>query len=248
MELYQSVLDRLTELAEAHPGRREYVRDASRCWQESDKFELVMARDCAFELGGSGKGSANCTIVTTGENMFSGGKIIVVGKELNEITEDTPYARIVILRVDPSLVNRAEDRSSSEKVFRILQKLDFVKYHVFAKGYMIRTSSENFREQVRVEKAAVRNGISFEAVGNCFLKHYLDVDGVQDASILFVTDPSVNYAELLNDARKVHEITLTFSKILEGMPTDCSMCSLKAICDEVEGMRELHFGKEGKSE
>ena len=46
------------------------------------------------------------------------------------------------------------------------------------------------------------------------------------------------------DAKKVHEITMTLSKILEGMPTDCSLCSLKPICDEVEGMKELHFGKE----
>ena len=26
------------------------------------------------------------------------------------------------------------------------------------------------------------------------------------------------------------------------MPTDCGSCSLKPICDEVEGMKELHFG------
>ena len=37
---------------------------------------------------------------------------------------------------------------------------------------------------------------------------------------------------------------MSLSKILEGMPTDCGSCNLKAICDEVEGMRELHFGKE----
>lgn len=25
---------------------------------------------------------------------------------------------------------------------------------------------------------------------------------------------------------------------------DCGSCALKSICDEVEGMKELHFGKE----
>ena len=65
------------------------------------------------------------------------------------------------------------------------------------------------------------------------------------ATVVFFTDPSVDYDALLSDARKVHEITLTLSRILEGIPTDCSLCSLKPICDEVEGMRELHFGKQG---
>ena len=46
--------------------------------------------------------------------------------------------------------------------------------------------------------------------------------------------------------RKVRDITKTLSKILEGMSTDCHTCSLKEICDEVEGLKELHFGKEKK--
>ena len=39
---------------------------------------------------------------------------------------------------------------------------------------------------------------------------------------------------------------MTLSKILEGMATDCHSCSLREICDEVEGLKELHFGKEKK--
>ena len=43
-------------------------------------------------------------------------------------------------------------------------------------------------------------------------------------------------------AKKANDITNTLTHILEGLPTDCSVCSLKGICDEVEGMKELHFG------
>ena len=53
-------------------------------------------------------------------------------------------------------------------------------------------------------------------------------------------------AEMKKDAKKVRDITKTLSKILEGMATDCHSCSLKEICDEVEGLKELHFGKEKK--
>ena len=172
---------------------------------------------------------------------FAESRIIVIGKDLPEITQDTPYARLVILHVDPVTINSDQD---SEKVFRFLQKLDFIKYHVFAKGFMIRVSSENFREQARVSKAALQEGITFEKLGNALLSHYTDVAGVKAATVVFITDPSIDYEQLINDAKKVREITHAFSKILEGMPTDCGLCKLKPVCDEVEGMRQLHFQKE----
>ena len=240
MELYQTILERLETLVDRYPGRKEYAYDETRRWPETERFELVMGRDAAYELGASGKGAANYTCVTTEEGRWDKSRTIVIGRDLPELTEDCSYARLVILQLEPDLLG--ED---SEHAFRTLQKLDFIKYHVYARGYMIRTSTENFREQVRVQKDALQKGITFEQLGNTFLKHYLDVDGVKAATILFFTDPSVDYDALLADAKKVHEITLTLSRILEGIPTDCSLCSLKPVCDEVEGMRELHFGKQG---
>ena len=203
-----------------------------------------MGRDAAYELGSSQKGAANYTCVTTGNGFWEHSGTIVIGPDLNEITTDTSYARLVILNLASDLLGDTSSHQGSEQAFRILQKLDFIKYHVFAKGFMIRTSSENFREQVRVSKEALRQGITFEKVGNAFLRHYLEVDGVKAATIVFLTDPSVDYKALLADAKKAHEIMLTLSRILEGMPTDCSMCHFKPVCDEVDGMRELHFGKQ----
>ena len=245
MELYQTILERLENVLKDHSERREYAYNPSMAWPETERFELVMGRDCAFELGGQGKGAANYTCVTTEEDHWKESGTVVIGKDLQEIREDTSYARLVVLNADPALFGDTSSRKGSEQAFRTLQKLDSVKYHIFAKGYMIRTSTENFREQVRVHKDALKNGISFEKLGNTFLKHYLEIEGIRAATVIFLTDPSVDYEALLADARKVHEITMTLSRILEGIPTDCSMCSLKPICDEVEGMRELHFGKEG---
>ena len=43
--------------------------------------------------------------------------------------------------------------------------MEFVKYHVFPQGYMMRVSPENGREQVRVSKQALKRGISFRNIG-----------------------------------------------------------------------------------
>lgn len=60
--------------------------------------------------------------------------------------------------------------------------------------------------------------------------------------MLFLTGPGYDYPGLLEIAKKASAVTGTLTTILEGLPTDCSVCSLKGICDEVDGMKELHFG------
>ena len=63
-----------------------------------------------------------------------------------------------------------------------------------------------------------------------------------NATVIFVTAPGYDYTGMKDTAKKANDITNTLTTILEGIPTDCSICSLKGICDEVEGMKELHFG------
>ena len=57
----------------------------------------------------------------------------------------------------------------------------------------------------------------------------------------------MDYKALAERAKKSGEVTKTMNKILEGLPEDldCASCSFKPVCDEVEGLKELHFGKEG---
>ena len=63
--------------------------------------------------------------------------------------------------------------------------------------------------------------------------------------LIFATDPPA-LKELIANARQVDAITKTLTHILDGLPTDCGHCTLKPVCDEVEGMRELHMGRKNK--
>ena len=62
--------------------------------------------------------------------------------------------------------------------------------------------------------------------------------------VIFVTDGEL-VEKLKPFAGKVDDITKTLTHILDGLPTDCGHCSMKPICDEVDGMRELHLGRKG---
>lgn len=240
MELYNSIIRKVEDqLGSSTP--RVFPYDPRSAWTDTGNFELVMLRDAAFELGGENKPAVNFTCVTTSPQLVNRDEVLLYGPDLNELKSDSPYARITLLRVGDI---ESDDEGDTEQAFRAIQDMDFVKYRVFPRGYMIRTSSESSREQVRISKDALRSGMSFAKVGNRFIQRYKENPNILNVKLLFITAPDVDYAALGKCAKNVHDITMSLTKILEGMPTDCGSCNLKSICDEVEGMRELHFGKE----
>lgn len=241
MELYNSIIEKVNgHLGSSVP--KKYAYNPDKTWEDVGGNQLIMMKESAYELGGDNKPAVNYACISS-DDYVTEDEIWVYGKDLNEISGSVSFARIVLVKVD-SL--KGEGEEDTEPLFRAIQDIDFVKYHVYPKGYMIRSSSDSFREQVRVSKDAVKKGISFEQVGNSYIKEYKKNPNVLAVRVIFATVDDADYAEMRKDAKKVRDITKTLSKILEGMSTDCHSCSLKEICDEVEGLKELHFGKEKK--
>lgn len=94
-----------------------------------------------------------------------------------------------------------------------------------------------------MSRSALQRGISFRSVGFDFIRRYLKNPNVLKVKLLFVTDLQAPYQRLRACAKKTADITRTLTHILDGLPADCGSCSLKPVCDQVEGMRELHFGR-----
>lgn len=237
MELFNSLIRDTEKVLPSVCRAWEY--DPSSCWKDNGVSELVLQKDAAFELGASGKGSANYILYTTSEELAGNDQVVLYGKDLTELDGNCDFARIVILRVG---VLDAED----EVIYRTLKDIEFSKYHVYPEGYMVRMSPESGREQIRISRDALKKGISFRTIGNRYISEYRKNIHVLSAKVIFITDPSVDYSQLRNFAKKSSDITSTLTHILEGIPTDCSACQLKDICDEVEGMKELHFGIKNK--
>ena len=233
MKLYDPIIKEV--LAALPEGEtKQYPYDTKRIWKDSGESELILKRDAAFELGGNGLPSVNFTAVTT-SGMIKTDEVFLVGPDLDEIGADVPFARIVLLETED--LGEETDR---EKAFAAVRNLNFVRYHVFPKGYMVRVSPEGNQEQVRVSRKVIRAGIRFPYVGASYIRKYREVPEVLHARVIFVTDPAV-VPRLVPYAAKVDDITKTLTHILDGLPTDCGHCAMKPVCDEVEGMRELHL-------
>ena len=270
MQLYDAMILRIRDLQSGMPMAC-HSYDEGKAWPENSDFEMIFQKDVAYELGGGRMMSVNLTCVTENEELFAGNlansaggeesvsvkdQILVYGPDLQELQGDVSYARICEILVRGSeekkgieqSVNSAdlERESDSGRTLKLLQDLDFVKFHVYGKGFMMRTSGQSAREPVRVSRKALQDGITFERMGNTFISHYKKNPNVLAVRVSFITADGFDYAKLSEEGGIAVEIRNSLSKIQKGLPTECSVCDIREICNEVEGLRELHFGKQEK--
>ncbi len=208
-------------------GKGESSFPFSACtWEDVGRNEIVMQKDSAFELQGTG------FELFTSENLGKD-EVILVGKDLKEIKNDVPFARVSLIEL--------EETTDEQKAHDVIRKIEYIKYHYFPKGYMIRTNSMSNAENVRVSKKAIKKGITFSQVGNMLISKYKENKNVKAVKVFFITDESVDFKHLQNVAEKCSEITDALDHVIKDLNLDCNTCKLKVICDEVEGMKELHF-------
>ena len=230
MELFDKYLNSIENLL-APFGAKRFVYNRDKIAPITDKFELILQSDSAYELGGGNNKAVG--LVTVTEKQFDS-ETIVYGKDLSEIKGDTSFAKIVIL----SLKDMENDE---QKFFDLIKELEFVKYKYNVEGFMSRCSGITKREQVRVSKKALKKGLNFESIGNSFIKKYLEFENVKAVKIIYVTESNVDYDSITETVEKIDVATRALNHILDNINLDCAHCNLKPICDEVDGMKELHI-------
>lgn len=232
MELYDAIIkDVVGALAPFTP--KVFPADGEK-WKSSDRNEIIFQHDTAYELGGSKNPSASFTVVTSAQGLFEPDCVKLYGNDLQEIKTDTPYAKIVLIQAD-------DFSDDAMKCYNAIKDIEFVAYDVFLKGVMTRISALDRKEQVRISKTALKEGITFGKIAASYIEAYRKNPHVKAVSVIYVTEDLGIFPMLSANAKKVDDITITLNKVLSGMNFDCATCNLKAICDEVEGLRELHF-------
>lgn len=224
MEFFDSLISEVSALVVKLPLKVFPFR-SDKAWKDIGYNQVILQRDTAFEISGTG-----FNLVTSSETED---EVIVAGADLPEIKKSCKFARVSVLQI--------ENSEDEQKIYNLIRKTEYVKYHYFPEGYMIRTSSRSHQEAVRVSKLAVKNKITFENVGDLLINKYKEIPGVKGVKVVFITDPDTDFHALEEAAKKSNRITETLNHIMNSVKFDCDSCNLKPICDEVEGMKELHF-------
>ncbi len=233
MRLYEEIIAQWQSLLGGFPIRSLPLSDG---WPDTGSRNMILRSDMAYELGGEGFPALGATAVTVGG--FAQDEILLCGPDLPEIRKDVPYARLTVASVRDGL----PDQGSA--LYQAIKKIDFVRYHVNPEGFMTRISAIQGRESARVSRDALKKGLSFSQVGGRMLKSYHENPQIQAVRLIYITDPAFPFGALEETIQKSREITRAIDHAMTAAMTDCNVCSLKKVCDEVEGIRQLHFGQE----
>lgn len=234
MKIYDEIIRKTTDLL-ATSEHRVYSHNPKNAATAGKKNELVLAREAAFELGVGSLPSVSYTMITDNEELLSGDRILLFGKDLTELAKDSSFARITILLTDNI------EENGEQGAYAIIKNIELKKYDVSPEGYMMRASALSNREQVRVSKNAIKADLSFERVGNLFISKYKENKHVRAVTVIFVTLPEAPYAEFERLAGNSVEITRALNHMLADIDMNCHSCEWKPVCEEVEGLKEMHF-------
>ncbi len=228
MNFFDSLIKDVFRLTENLPQKKfSCCKDL---WKDIGYSQVILQRDAAFELSGTGFN------LVTDDELSDG--IVVIGDDLQDIAQNRSFARISLVQI--------ESEKDEQKAYNLIRKIEYVKYHHFPEGYMIRTSSRAHKEAVRVSENALKNGISFQKIGSLLINKYKENSAVKAVRVIFITDIKADYSKLEEIAKKNNSITETLNHVMNSIKFDCDTCNLKPVCDEVEGMKELHFKNASK--
>lgn len=238
MKLYDEAIKGLIESLDLEKARKLNIVNAN--WKAVGDHNLILRADMAYELGGGTEFAVSATGVTCDAGLVQDDEVYLLGPDLTEIHEDISYARIAIVRV------KEDSLGDGDTLYNSIRKIEYVRYHINPEGYMTRISASSKREPVRVGKAALTAGLDFAKVGKMFIDSYHQNENVEAVKLIFITAKDVDYKALSEGAMHIEAITGTIDHILKNVIMDCGSCSLQKICDEVEGLRELHFSASNK--
>lgn len=224
MVLFDDEIKRVYDLLKQLPLKQLAI--TNNLIEDVGSDNMIFKSDTAFELGEIN--SLSFELMTSAIDIEDG--IYLCGKDLNEISSNEDFIRITLLNV-------RDDKLSGNALYDRLEQIKLAKYKVSPKGYMLRTSIGG-KERVRVSNSL---DASFSQIASAYLKEYKKLNYVNNVTIIFIVGKCDLFNDFVKIANKKKEISDTIDHILKGlMINDCDACSVKDLCDEVEGLREIH--------
>ena len=235
MKLFDDVIRQMRDLLPNEVSLSASYR-SELCAKSGDKYAILLRSEAAFELGGSGKPGVSSVVF--GDLDASKDEVLVYGKDLCDLSQDAAFAHLTFIQL--------KEDCEKELRYEQLKDIGFRLFQLYPKGYHIRISPSASKEQVRVAKTALQSEkpLSFLNAGCSLIRLLHEHEDVLHVQTVFITAESADFAGLASLARKAKQITDAVEHTLLPDTLDCASCKMKPVCDEVEGLRELHFKQE----
>lgn len=236
MELFDDLIQKAEALLS---GKRRILPLPKRIWNTLSEETMIFRDEAKIDFGGESRPAVSTLFVTSDPNKIPQDEITLIGDDISDCQNPQSYARILTLLVDENGIGKTK-----EQLFQALQRLDYIRYHLFPEGVQLRISPLLRREEIRISKEAYQKGISFADLGKLWIEAYRRISFVRHVQITFITSSAFDYPALRQIAEKEESITKALDHLLRKTAMDCHSCKLQVICNDVEKMVNQDFPKE----
>lgn len=215
-----------------------YLFDQDRTWPKGRPGDIILGPDTAIELGHPRTESLAFLMWTDSPGRVVDGQITVVGPDLDGLAPGrAPFGKIVLAGIHGFTGDNAYDR---------FQELDMIRFRLCLQGYMLRAVPQQNREWGRVSRQARMNGLSLRMIGNELIRGYRKLEYVDAAEVIFITSSPDDIRRFRPIGEKAARIIGAMNRIFDELEQDCDACGFRDVCDEVEGLRDMHRKAQGK--
>ena len=242
MELFEGIIPSVHSFLAEQTHRRSWASEPSLPWPAGGSRNIVLKEDLGVELGNPEMESVSCLLWTENLSWIEDKRITLVGHDFFEsAAKSLPFGKVVLVGVESF---------DEDNVYERHKNLDFLRYDLDLKGFMMRAVSQHMREWCRISKEALSKGFSVRHLGSSLMSLIAQRPYVKSVEMIFFTSSSEDVARLKEITAHSEKIISAMNKMAGEFDYDCSSCDYQEVCDEADGlkgMRDKLMKKSGKA-
>lgn len=231
MELFTGTIESLRAFVDTAPQKTTWSENPSGRWPTGGGRNIVLKEDMALELGSPEKESVSCLLWTENLPGIADGRITLIGPDFPESEgKSLPFGKVVLVGVEGFTEDNAYDRH---------KELDFLRYDLDLKGFMMRAVSQYMREWCRISREALVQGFSATVLGSALMALFKDRPYVKAVEVIFFTSSTSDVSRLREITAPAEQIIAAMNKMASEMDFECGSCDYQDVCDEAEGLKRM---------
>jgi CO dehydrogenase/acetyl-CoA synthase beta subunit len=229
MELFSDTIAAVQTFVSRTEPRSSWVEDHTRVWPKGGGRNIVLKEDTGLELGSPEKDSLSCLLWTHDLTQVADGKITLLGRDFPDNPGmSLPFGKVVIVGVEGFTEDNAYERHKD---------MDFLRYDLDLKGFMLRAVSQFMREWCRISKEALRDGFSVRILGSALMKLFHSQEFVKSVEVIYCTSSTADVARLKEITSPAEKIIAAMNKMAGEMDFECDSCDYKTVCDDATELK-----------
>ena len=231
MELFIDTITAVRNFMGQRSPSKSWNKEGSPVWPQGGPRNIVLKEDLGLELGSPEKESVSCLLWTERLDLVNDGRITLVGPDFPESRGmSLPFGKVVLAGVEGFHEDNAYDRHKD---------LDYLRYNLDLKGFMLRAVSQFMREWCRISTAALLDGFNARILGSSLMTLFSSQPYVKSVEVLYLTSSKEDVIKLKEITSGAEKIIGAMNKMAEEMDFECDTCDYQNVCDEASELKAM---------